>query len=1387
MKIKPSCRYVLRKASYILALLWSSFVTYGQCPTITDPIPTICDASGYTFADLSSDYATDNGNGIVWYSASIGGSSYNPNELVDEGTYYADDDSGTCGSRVSIVVNFQVNPSNQNLDQIYCSNENATIQTYIDDVLQPSIPVGGSVLIYYDFNLTNLSNASDLLISGAANYYIVFLDNVGCESQIEVGQIGVFTSPQDPSPPINQQFCSTANPMVGNLDAGTTSTNINWYENLDAFGNPIPPALSPLTPLVSGNTYYVQVDDIFCVSNSVAVTVTIDTPVDPGTSSTLEYCDDSLPIGDFDLFDELGGTPDTTGTWSGPLTTSNGHSGTVNISTLTTAGNYTFTYTVPSTGFCPDGVSTVVITVYETLTSGIPSGVNPATYCESQLPTNFDLGTLLSGQDSNGLWTQGTLSTDPVVTSPIDLSGLTVGTHNFTYSQNLAPSPCLEESITVQVVVLTDPNAGNAVNQTFCENDLAANSPFDLFNALDASQDHNNGTWTDSSNTTISNSIDITGFTVSGSPYTFNYTIDNGACSDTESITIIVEPAPESGIPVATFPEYCEGEAPSTYDLFDLLEGEDQTGTWYIGTDNTGATISNSVDLSGYTSGAYNFTFDVNAIGSCDDVLATVSVTINPLPNTGTPTPATFCENDLEANSPLSLLGQLSGQDAGGTWTDDDATSALSGTDVDLTLLAVGSYNFTYSITDTNGCSNSSTVVVTVEDAPESGTPNAPLEFCTIELTAGQTVNLFDLLEDEDQTGTWNDDDTTGALSNNTLTVDGLADGTYNFTYDVAAIGSCDDVLVTVSVIINDPPPPTASPTQSFCDAGTVGDIVVTGTNIQWYDQATGGTPLTGTIDLTDGGTYYASQTDPSTSCESSVRTLVTASVNQTPIAGNPGSAITECNTNSSIDLFSTLDGTQDAGGVWQDNDGTGAVSGNTLDGTMLATGTYNFTYFIAAVTPCLDASVDVILTIEEALNPGTPAAISLCGDSGTTDLFPLLGGADIGGAWSPTLASGTGVFDPVIDTAGVYTYSLDNNCGTVSSTVTVSVTQVANAGTDDSIIVCVADGPTDLFDFLGGADVGGTWSPALASGTGVFDPLADVDGDYTYTVPPTAPCTMESSATITVAVSDSVPPTVIDPNPSYCLVDNPAVADLDSNLSATGTIIWYTDATLTVVLQPTETLIDGEDYFATQTGASGCPSSTSVQITVTVNDSPMPTLADANMEYCINDAPTIMDLTTNITEYDSNANNVVWYDAETGGSVINDVLELSNGTTYYAVLVDPITGCESSTRLPVTPDLTACGEVVLPDGFSPNDDGVNDTYDYDNLDVLYPNFEIEIYNRYGNIVYKGNANTPRFNGKSNQSRTMGSGDLPVGVYFYIFNFNDGVNKPKQGRLYLNR
>jgi len=106
----------------------------------------------------------------------------------------------------------------------------------------------------------------------------------------------------------------------------------------------------------------------------------------------------------------------------------------------------------------------------------------------------------------------------------------------------------------------------------------------------------------------------------------------------------------------------------------------------------------------------------------------------------------------------------------------------------------------------------------------------------------------------------------------------------------------------------------------------------------------------------------------------------------------------------------------------------------------------------------------------------------------------------------------------------------------------------------------------------------------------------------------------------------------------------------------------------------------------------------------------------------------------------------VIWYDAATGGTAYAATDLLVNGTIYYAAAVAP-SGCESGVRLQVTADLTGCPDIKIPDGFSPNNDGINDTFVISHLAELYPLFTLEIYNRYGNKVYQGDINTPDWDG----------------------------------------
>lgn len=117
--------------------------------------------------------------------------------------------------------------------------------------------------------------------------------------------------------------------------------------------------------------------------------------------------------------------------------------------------------------------------------------------------------------------------------------------------------------------------------------------------------------------------------------------------------------------------------------------------------------------------------------------------------------------------------------------------------------------------------------------------------------------------------------------------------------------------------------------------------------------------------------------------------------------------------------------------------------------------------------------------------------------------------------------------------------------------------------------------------------------------------------------------------------------------------------------------------------------------------------------------------------------------------------------------------------------LADVVDPRSSGTPLPL-PDCNDDGilnykdplqcDVVVPEGFSPNGDNVNDFFVIKN-----PNgkkIELSVYNRWGNVVYESSNYLNTFDGKANAGIVFGS-ELPDGTYFFIVKV-DGVEfKPK--------
>jgi len=77
--------------------------------------------------------------------------------------------------------------------------------------------------------------------------------------------------------------------------------------------------------------------------------------------------------------------------------------------------------------------------------------------------------------------------------------------------------------------------------------------------------------------------------------------------------------------------------------------------------------------------------------------------------------------------------------------------------------------------------------------------------------------------------------------------------------------------------------------------------------------------------------------------------------------------------------------------------------------------------------------------------------------------------------------------------------------------------------------------------------------------------------------------------------------------------------------------------------------------------------------------------------------------------------------------------------------------------------------EDFIPNGFSPDGDGVNDTF------VLPPNIGVtfRVYNRWGNIVYENEQYDNTWDGRANRGVVFGE-RLPDGTYFYTLEYKDG-------------
>ncbi len=190
--------------------------------------------------------------------------------------------------------------------------------------------------------------------------------------------------------------------------------------------------------------------------------------------------------------------------------------------------------------------------------------------------------------------------------------------------------------------------------------------------------------------------------------------------------------------------------------------------------------------------------------------------------------------------------------------------------------------------------------------------------------------------------------------------------------------------------------------------------------------------------------------------------------------------------------------------------------------------------------------------------------------------------------------------------------------------------------------------------------------------------------------------------------------------------------------------------------------------------------------LTVTVTDVPVldPPVANMDTDTILENQTVLLNVMGN-DDFEGTIDTLYIVEQSDNGTVIvtaaNEIIYTP--TPEYCNMVSPDEfryaicnegGCDTTT----VNVYIACDELEVKNAFSPNNDGINDSFVIEGVEG-FPNNELLIFNRWGNMIYKmsgyDNSWIGTFDGK----------DIPDGTYFYLF--DEGNGNIRSGYIQIQR
>lgn len=216
----------------------------------------------------------------------------------------------------------------------------------------------------------------------------------------------------------------------------------------------------------------------------------------------------------------------------------------------------------------------------------------------------------------------------------------------------------------------------------------------------------------------------------------------------------------------------------------------------------------------------------------------------------------------------------------------------------------------------------------------------------------------------------------------------------------------------------------------------------------------------------------------------------------------------------------------------------------------------------------------------------------------------------------------------------------------------------------------------------------------------------------------------------------------------------------------------------------------DGSNYVITRTWTVSDTCENEAVYTQTLNINRANTIAGSDTELCNDDDFNfdLFDLLSGTYETDGTWT-VVTGNATLDGSLFNPYqLDLGLYTFKYSV-DDEFCPSETEVNITLNDDCVplSCGaeNVVISKAVTTYADDKNDFFTITGVETCGFTVEVQIFNRWGAMIYESNNYNGEWNGQASKGSIGGSNFVPTGTYYYVVNLKNSGLKPFAGPIYV--